>query len=440
MQADKATLLDLSIFSPDEEFSIFEQCNLTRTNGGRDKLRRIFSEPLHSIDAIISVQNTLRLILQHESQWPLTISNGSILMIYKFFEESIETPPSQPNAAAARYYRVMHKADYSLIRYTVGHAFDFLKGMEHLYHTFYANEHPQNLTDVLQRVHKLLQFPGLHCMKHREKSADVTSIEILALSHYLRFHFKDQLFELIELYYRLDAWYGMAMAVKKYNLTFPELIESQEPVVEAKGLFHILLKDPVSYDIELNATHNFLFLTGANMAGKSTFIKSMGAAVYLAHTGMGVPAKQLRLCLFEGLLTNINVTDNIAKGESYFYNEVQRIKNTIVKIDDGQKWLVLIDELFKGTNVQDAMKCSTAVIKGLIKVKESLFILSTHLYEIADELEQFPNILFKYFETEVGETSLHFNYRLKDGISNDRLGYLILEQENVVNLLEELGK
>jgi DNA mismatch repair protein MutS len=131
----------------------------------------------------------------------------------------------------------------------------------------------------------------------------------------------------------------------------------------------VLLPTPVAYDLELAPTQNFLFLTGANMAGKSTLIKAVGSAVFLAHIGMGVPVKEMELSLFDGLLSNINVSDNIAKGESYFFNEVQRIKNTIYKINDGKKWLVLIDELFKGTNVQDAMKCSLAVIRGLIKLK-----------------------------------------------------------------------
>ena len=109
-----------------------------------------------------------------------------------------------------------------------------------------------------------------------------------------------------------------------------------------------------------------------------------------------------------------------------------------MKINNGRKWLVLIDELFKGTNMQDAMKCSSAVIQGLIKIKNSLFILSTHLYEIGEELKKFPNISFKYFETSVKDDQLQFSYQLKDGISNDRLGYLILKREKVVELLEKL--
>jgi DNA mismatch repair protein MutS len=91
------------------------------------------------------------------------------------------------------------------------------------------------------------------------------------------------------------------------------------------------------------------------------------------------------------------VADNIAKGESYFFNEVQRIKNTIYKINDGKKWLVLIDELFKGTNVQDAMKCSLTVIKGLIKIRNSLFILSTHLYEIGRRAEALSEHFIQIF-------------------------------------------
>jgi DNA mismatch repair ATPase MutS len=183
---------------------------------------------------------------------------------------------------------------------------------------------------------------------------------------------------------------------------------------------------------------NFLFLTGANMAGKSTFIKSVGAALFLAHLGMGVPADKMRTSLFDGILSNINVVDNLVKGESYFFNEVQRIRKTIIQISDQKKWLVLIDELFKGTNVQDAMKCSSTVIRGLIKIRSSLFILSTHLYEIGEELKQFPNISFKYFETRIHDGQLEFPYQLKEGISNDRLGYLILEREKVVELLEKL--
>ena len=174
------------------------------------------------------------------------------------------------------------------------------------------------------------------------------------------------------------------------------------------------------------------------MAGKSTFIKAVGSAVFLAHIGMGVPASSMRLSLLDGMLSNINIMDDISKGESYFYNEVQRIKSTINKINNGKKWLILIDELFKGTNVEDAMICSKTVIEGLIKIPQSLFILSTHLYEISASLNHHSNITFCYFETNVDGDAFSFNYQLKSGVSNDRLGYLILKKEGVVSMLKNL--
>ena len=227
----------------------------------------------------------------------------------------------------------------------------------------------------------------------------------------------------------------MAMACRHHDFCIAEFEESSLPFMKAEQVYHPLLSTPVAYDLQLTQQQNFLFMTGANMAGKSTFIKAIGVAVYLAHVGMGVPARSMQLSLFDGLLSNIQVVDNIINGESYFFNEVQRIRKTIQQISDGRKWLILIDELFKGTNVQDAMKCSTVVIAGLRNMDNALFILSTHLYEIGQLLKQYDNIQFRYFETEVKDDQLLFSYQLKEGISNDRLGYLILKREGVVDML-----
>jgi DNA mismatch repair ATPase MutS len=94
--------------------------------------------------------------------------------------------------------------------------------------------------------------------------------------------------------------------------------------------------------------------------------------------------------------------------------------------------------MFKGTNVEDARNCSLAVINGLLQSTSCLFILSTHLYEIADELEKAPNIRFKYFESEVIDDNLYFTYQLKEGIAKEKIGYLILKREKVLDLLKEI--
>jgi DNA mismatch repair protein MutS len=438
MEIDKTTLNDLSIFDAEEEYSIFNKLDLTTTSGGREKLKQFFSRSLTTIESIKGIQQTLKVIQQNINAWPQIISNGSIMVIQKFYEASVDQIPSNPSAATAYAYKLFHGPDFSLVKYSTGHGFDFIKGMRALIDMLFHDDSSEPLKKLLKRAQTIIEKEQFIIISKKEKSDDLSMMEMLHLANFLRYHYKQNIFELIEIYSQMDAWYGMAMSMHKYDLVFPEFIEGVTPIVSVTGLYHILLSEPIAYDITLDHENNFLFLTGANMAGKSTFIKSVGAAVFLAHIGMGVPAKKMQLTLFDGLLSNINVADNISKGESYFYNEVQRIKNTILKINDGRKWLILIDELFKGTNVQDAMKCSTVVIEGLIKIKNSLFILSTHLYEIGEMLKTHNNIAFKYFETIVDDEQLNFSYQLKDGISNDRLGYLILKREKVIELLERL--
>ena len=438
MEIDKTTLSDLSIFDHDDEFSIFQKLDFTTTVGGRESLRYNFSKTLGSIEDAKNVQEILKLILKNKTAWPDIISNGTMMMIQKFYESNIDTIPHNPSAPSAYSYKILHGPDFSLVKYSTGHCFDFIKGIQILIKNLLTEDCPLPLKKLLTRAEHILDKEQFNIVSQKSKADELPITEMLHLAYFFLYHYKQNIFELMDIYYQLDAWYSMAAAVEKYGLIFPVFIEDDEPVLKASGLYHILLPHPVGYNITLNQSCNFVFLTGANMAGKSTFIKSIGAAAFLAHIGMGVPAESMELTWFDGLLSNINVTDNIAKGESYFYNEVQRIKNTILKINDGRKWLILIDELFKGTNVQDAMKCSATVIEGLIKIKNSLFILSTHLYEIGEGLKVHPNIAFKYFETIVDEEQFKFNYQLKDGISNDRLGYLILKRENVIELLEKL--
>jgi DNA mismatch repair protein MutS len=438
MQIDKITFNDISIFHQEEEASIFHRLNFTKTIGGKEWLRRFFTEPHHDLARIIGTQNIIKTILNHIDDWPAEITNGTIIMMDKFLDYNVDPIPKNPNTFNGYSYKILHSADYSMVKYSVKHFGDFLRGMARMVYLFKDAELSPNLVFHIDRIKKILQEKPLMELAVTDPKDPLSIQQNLYFGYHFRFEHKSALLELIDIFSRLEAWYSMAKAVKTFELQFPQFMEQQEPYLKAEGLYHVLLQRPVAYDLVLQPNENFLFLTGANMAGKSTMIKAVGSAVFLAHLGMGVPAKAMQLTLFDGLLSNINVSDNIAKGESYFFNEVQRIKNTIYKINDGKKWLVLIDELFKGTNVQDAMKCSLTVIKGLMKIRNSLFILSTHLYEIGEELKQYPNISFKYFETTVNEDQLAFSYQLKEGISNDRIGYVILRREKVVEMLEKL--
>ncbi len=438
MEIDKTTLADLSMFQNREEVSIFNKLDLCNTAHGSEQLKINFSTALRTMEDIVAIQQTIKLFIKKYKQWPAYISNGTVMVVEKFFDSRISPIPAHPSSFEAYSYKLLHGPDHALVSYSAKHCFDFIKGFQQLLQLFAGESIPAPLQKILTAIERIVQKDQFRIVEKCRTADELSKTQVLEFAHFIRYGYKTHMLELVVMYAQVDAWYGMAKAVLKYNLIFPDFVQNDEPVIETKGLYHLLVQEPVAYDVVLNQRTNFLFLTGANMAGKSTFIKSVGASVFLAHLGMGVPAQQMKLTLFDGMLSNINVVDNIAKGESYFYNEVQRIKSTINKISNGKKWLILIDELFKGTNVQDAMKCSSTVIEGLLKMKNSLFILSTHLYEIGEDLKKYPNIGFKYFETSVLNDQLHFSYHLKDGISNDRLGYLILKREGVVDMLEKL--
>ncbi len=438
MQIDGTTFRDLSIFHTDEASSVFHRLNFTRTNAGGDCLYAHFKNPYDRLEEIEASQSILRHISHHLEEWPESITNGTLLVVEKFLDYHLEPLPASVDPFNAMLYRLVHGPDYSLAKYSIGHLADLMSGLQKLSVLLDREGLPVKLATILTEIRRLLRHPLADAIADKSSSSPFSIRETVAYARFFHHDFREQTLALIRCFGQLDAWYSMAVAHRRLGLHFPEFVRSDDPLIDADGLFHLLLPTPVPYQVRMDPSSNFMFLTGANMAGKSTFIKATGIAVYLAHLGMGVPARSMRLTLFDGILSNINVMDDIIRGESYFFNEVQRIRHTVERISDGKRWLVLIDELFKGTNIQDAMKCSTTVIRGLIRIKKALFILSTHLYEIGEELKPFPNICFRYFETSVEDDQLIFNYQLREGISNDRIGYLILKREKVTDLLDRL--
>ncbi|UPK69422.1 MutS-related protein [Chitinophaga filiformis] len=442
MELDKTTYYDLSIFNREEEYSLFHKLDFTTTTGGKDYLRYLYSNPLKDIASIEERQKVLQYILQQEDSWPADIiSNGTIVVMENYLEAQIEpisNPDGVPLLVSALLTKTIFSPDYSFIKFSFTQLLNLLTGFRQLEKNFNTDQTPKILKQLLDRAHHLLYQKEFNDIITASEAGPVSFVQILRYDHYIRKRQRKTISELLDIYRRLDAYYAMAKAVRHFNLQFPVFEDTPHPFVQLDNLYHIILPKPVAYDITMKPQSHFLFLTGANMAGKTTFIKAVGVAVFLAHIGMGVPAGSMKLSFFNGIFSNIQVQDNIFKGESFFFNEVQRIKNTIIKINDNRKWLVLIDEMFKGTNVEDAKNCSLAVVNGLLKSTNCLFILSTHLYEIAEELQNAQNIRFKYFESQVIDDNLYFTYQLKDGVAKEKIGYLILKREKVLDLLNEI--
>ena len=205
METDKITLNDLSVFHHEEEFSIFHKLDFTRTVGGSEKLKNIFTRSFTDLPSIQNVQKTLQILIEKQDSWPLFISNGSVMMIQKFYESSVDQIPSMPTASSAYLYKIFHAPDFSLVKYSTGHAFDFLKGMNQIIEHFLNDDAPANLKLILEKAKVRLEKPQLHILS-KKKSSDLSIAEMLRLANFLRYHFKQNFIELTDIYSQLDAW------------------------------------------------------------------------------------------------------------------------------------------------------------------------------------------------------------------------------------------
>jgi len=441
MLNDAITFKDLSVFPARDSDGIVGLIDRTHTGAGKDYLYQHVKRPPSTYEELCQLQDTIKFFAAHPEHWPAIITNGTLVMLEKFFEaaNTASAPPSGISLMfSEQFQKVFNKGEYFFTQFSLSHLADFLKGCRELVAISKLDNVPALLKAELDAIQQELDNELAEILM---TVTDATPFKEQAkLSYRARREIKNKVYRLMSHYSRLDAWQAMAKATTEHGWAFPELQPAQPVCFEAKGLVHPLLRQAKSYDIAFNEQQNFLLLTGANMSGKTTFMRSIGVAALLAHLGMGVPATQLRISFFKGIITNMHVEDDLLKGESYFFAEVKRMKLTAEKLLQPEPHLVLMDELFKGTNVHDAYECTRAVVEGLLNRPNHLKILSTHLYEVAKHFNGRNDILFSYFVTHMtDDKSYHFEYELKEGISQDRIGYRILKNEGVLDLLAKQG-
>jgi hypothetical protein len=263
---------------------------------------------------------------------------------------------------------------------------------------------------------------------------------VLDADRRLRRRYRSDLHRLIRQLYELDALCSLAEATRIHGLELPEILDDDAFVVEGRGVIHLSLEDPVSNPVTLPQAGTLLFVTGPNMSGKTTYLKSVAVAAYLAHLGMGVPAAAFRITPLDVLYTSLSPEDNVRAGMSYYLAEVRRVRDVAETLVGGKRALVLFDEMFKGTNVRDALEASRLVILGFAESRTAGFVVSSHLIELADDLGRQPSIAFACFPGDVRDGEAEYRFRLQPGISDQRLGLHLLRQEGVPQLLDSLQR
>jgi len=203
-------------------------------------------------------------------------------------------------------------------------------------------------------------------------------------------------------------------------------------VIDATSVGHPLIRNRmIPNDFKIDTLHSFSIITGANMAGKSTFLRTIGVNMALAYAGAPVCAEQFNLTTIP-LFTSMRTTDNLAKGTSYFHAELLRLRNLVDKASQGRPIFIILDEMLKGTNSHDKLNGSLKFLIRLLELPVS-GIIATHDLALGDLAVSYPaNFQNLCFEIEHTESGITYDYKLKEGISKNMNASILLEKMGLI--------
>ena len=212
------------------------------------------------------------------------------------------------------------------------------------------------------------------------------------------------------------------------DYVYPKLSDQHQ--LKVRNLIHPSLDQQKAVGNSLTiSSDDFLIITGANMAGKSTFLRSIGTLIIMANCGLPVAADQ---CEYQPikLISSMRTADSLAGEASYFYAELARLKKIIDTIEQEPHFIIL-DEILKGTNSEDKAKGSQKFVERLIKT-QSAGLIATHdlsLCQVADEHEKVSNF---HFDAQIIKDELYFDYRLKEGVCENMNASFLLRKMKIV--------
>jgi DNA mismatch repair ATPase MutS len=216
------------------------------------------------------------------------------------------------------------------------------------------------------------------------------------------------------------------------DFCFPEFTD--EVILRTTAMGHPLIagQERVCNDFLIPSEGSVVIITGANMAGKSTFLRSVGVNMVLAMTGAPVCAEAFSFRPL-ALFTSMRTSDSLHHHESYFYAELKRIKSIVDELLTGKKMLIILDEILKGTNSADKHRGSVAVLNRIMALKGT-GIIATHDLELAHTaVKASGQIINQCFEIEIRGAEVFFDYRLRDGITQKMNASLLMQQMGIVS-------
>ena len=434
---DNQTINDLELFSRNRnDISVFSLFNYTNTNGGKKQLEILFSNPITDNDLIQQRIQVLRYFQNFKLGFKIEKECFDFIEFY-LNQQNIPNRYSVTKSLLTSLTNSINpKNEYYIIQRGIAFLIQSLQDVYYSVKDLDPDISPEYIKICRTKILEIIAHSSLKIVLSIKDPEKLNPVYLGKLDYLFRNTELNNIKEILEIIYEFDAFKSIVFASNKHGFSLPAY-SADLNFYHAEGLFHPFLENPVSNSFDFVPGKNVCFLSGPNMAGKSTFLKALSISLYLSHLGFPVPATHLKTSIFNGLLTTINLSDNINKGYSHFYNEVLRVKYVAEEIKQVGNIFIVFDEIFRGTNVKDSYEASLAVISSFSKLNNSVFAISTHIVEVADILNGNNSIFFKCFEANLANGSPHYSFKIKEGISGERIGMYILEKEKVIQIIED---
>jgi len=439
--ADKQTLEDLNLLGKYKQHSVFSLFNKVKTAGGEELLNKMFQNPLTDPEAINNRSNIFKYFQSRQISFPFSNEQFALAENYLSGGGANNFPVTLLTLGRKKLTATIIKdEEYPILQKGLQQIITVLNQckivISQLEESQKEKTHP--FSAELQTVKTILDNPKLDWLKTEQaNSAGPLSLKKTArYDHLLRYTLRSELQTVMETFYQLDVYIAVSKLAKEKDFGYAQALPKENSLLSATELRHPNIEKAIANPVSFHQDSNMIFLTGANMAGKSTFMKSFGINIYLAHMGFPVAAKEMLFSVKEGIYSSINVPDNLDMGYSHFYAEVLRVKKVAEEVNKEKNLVIIFDELFKGTNVKDAYDATLTVTAAFSEYRNCLFIISTHIIEAGEVLKQQGNIQMLYLPTIMNGNVPAYTYKLQPGISNDRHGMMIIENEGILKMLQ----
>ena len=424
LKADIQTRFDLGIQeSPNGEHPLPLLFLHTETKEGKRMMRHWITQPLSDLAAIQARQEAIA--WEGLPALPMDESELDFIEYYLAFRDQL----SVKGAFISFFNKIDRLFKYDSTRYIitrgVGLCIRLLQQLDKLH-----KELPDNLPSLIQEWAD--QIWDAFYIKELKETLNMEEEELsdFAIDQYdylFRQEHYTTLHNLLNGIYLLDVCRTARFIAQERGYCCTPILH-ETGGCNIQGFRHPFVKNAQKNDWNLEKG-NIAIFTGSNMAGKSTTLKALASIIWLAQCGLPVPADTMTAPIYDAIYTSINLPDSLRDGRSHFMAEVLRIKEVLTQARSGGRCLIVLDEMFRGTNAQDAYEASVAVNQLLLEYPNCHFLISTHILEYAKHFEHHPSCQFYYMESEIKDDRFVCSYRLKEGISESKVGYWIIRKE-----------